>query len=154
MSGHASFARYNYAGSHLQNHNAEETSALFYRCDADDMELKQATFYNADACAETTFRRASCDSSNPGDNACWKSERYRKYVWKIVLVLLLLGYLTYTVFVVYLNPDDSVFVCILALFSFFVVVNYVSGSELTRGFRKVWKLRPRLKKKKALWTRR
>ena len=153
MSDRALIARYDYTDSHLEKHNTEKR-ALSERIAADDMELKQTTIYNLDARVGNDANSVRSDSGDFDAHVCCKSERQRSYIKKIVLFKFLLGYLTYTGFVVYLNPNDSAFICISAVFLVYHVTNYITGGKVGKAIRKCWALRPHIKRKQAIWIRR
>lgn len=140
-----------------QKREKVETRALLhgYRA-ADDMEMKQTINQNPDAQAHGGLEIPRNCEGDAGDNgnSCYRFESYRKYVPRFVTGLFLVGYLIYTGFALYLNPGDSVFVCILACFVFIFVINSLSGGRITRTLRQCWRKRPQPKRKTALWIRR
>lgn len=80
------------------------------------------------------------------------------YMKRLMPLIVLIGYYVYSGFVLYLNPTQSAFVCIIAVFLSFICINILTGGKLKQTLSKCCRKFKTLTKPKnkrvSLWLRR
>ena len=93
-----------------------------------------------------------------GDRKCYKKINIGGSVRRILPLIVLIGYFVYLGFALYLNPSQSVFVCVVAVFVIYICLNILTGGRIRQFVRRV---ATRLKKcmkirnrRVSIWARR
>ncbi|XP_060601880.1 solute carrier family 28 member 3-like isoform X2 [Ruditapes philippinarum] len=96
--------------------------------------------------------------TNVDDGKCCRKINFGGFIKRLIPLFILIGYLVYLGFALYLNPSQSVFVCVVAIFVIYICVNILTGGKIskfvTRGIFRVKKCFKVRNRRMTLWARR